>query len=209
MSPLKSLFHDSFMCVIFMCGTWRIIYISTNKCICIFICMYISEVPLSGLGHVIFMCGTWHIIYISTYIYIWMYVYIHLYVYISIYIYVHVYMYIYAQCISIYIYIWSFLFIHSIEEGQKSCICIYLNWSFLCICGVQEGQNSHIWGANFTWRWSRKRAINYKALLRKMTYENKAPYDSTPPCSERTVEKVYIDAALKKCCEPCRYSRNS
>jgi len=29
----------------------------------------------------------------------------------------------------------------------------------------------------------RKRATNYKALLRKMTYEDKAPYDFTPPCT--------------------------
>jgi len=29
----------------------------------------------------------------------------------------------------------------------------------------------------------RKRATNYRALLRKMTYEDKASYDSTPPCS--------------------------
>jgi len=27
-----------------------------------------------------------------------------------------------------------------------------------------------------------KRATNYRALLRKMPYENKASYDSTPPC---------------------------
>jgi len=29
----------------------------------------------------------------------------------------------------------------------------------------------------------RKRATNYRALLRKMTYEDKASYDSTPPCT--------------------------
>jgi len=28
----------------------------------------------------------------------------------------------------------------------------------------------------------RKRATNYRALLRKMTYEDKASYDCTPPC---------------------------
>jgi len=30
----------------------------------------------------------------------------------------------------------------------------------------------------------RKRATNYRALLWKMTYEDKASYDSTPPCSK-------------------------
>jgi len=32
----------------------------------------------------------------------------------------------------------------------------------------------------------RKKATNYRALLRKMTYEDKASYDSTPLCSELT-----------------------
>jgi len=30
---------------------------------------------------------------------------------------------------------------------------------------------------------SRKRATNYRALLQKMTYEGKASYASTPPCT--------------------------
>jgi len=30
----------------------------------------------------------------------------------------------------------------------------------------------------------RKRATNYRALLRKMTYEDKASHDSTPPCTQ-------------------------
>ena len=29
----------------------------------------------------------------------------------------------------------------------------------------------------------RKRATNYRALLQKMTYEDTAPYDTTPPCT--------------------------
>jgi len=31
-----------------------------------------------------------------------------------------------------------------------------------------------------------KRATNYRALLQKTTYEDKAPYDSTPPCTYYT-----------------------
>jgi len=31
---------------------------------------------------------------------------------------------------------------------------------------------------------SRKRATNYRALWRKMTYKDVAPYDSTPPCTK-------------------------
>jgi len=33
----------------------------------------------------------------------------------------------------------------------------------------------------------RKRATNYRALLRKMTYEDKASYDSTPPCTLHSI----------------------
>jgi len=35
----------------------------------------------------------------------------------------------------------------------------------------------------------RKRATNYRALFRNMTYEDKASYDSTPPCS--TVQSLH------------------
>ena len=34
---------------------------------------------------------------------------------------------------------------------------------------------------------SRKRATNYRALVRKMTYKDKASYDSTPLCNTVTV----------------------
>jgi len=37
-----------------------------------------------------------------------------------------------------------------------------------------------------------KRATNYRALLRKMTYKDKASYDSMPPCSCRSTLKVSI-----------------
>jgi len=33
----------------------------------------------------------------------------------------------------------------------------------------------------------RKKANNYRALLRKMTYEDKTPYASTPPCINRAL----------------------
>jgi len=50
----------------------------------------------------------------------------------------------------------------------------------------------HVRGSDTEWRRPlgylklqvifRARATNYRALLRKMTYKDKAPYDSTPPC---------------------------
>ena len=33
----------------------------------------------------------------------------------------------------------------------------------------------------------RKRATNYRALLRKMTYKDKASYDSSPPCTQFSI----------------------
>jgi len=33
----------------------------------------------------------------------------------------------------------------------------------------------------------RERATIYRALLREMTYEDKAPYDPTPPCTHRLI----------------------
>ena len=48
----------------------------------------------------------------------------------------------------------------------------------------------------------RKRATNYRALLRKMTYENKASYDSTPPCIHCTMslkELLYSPKKISDC----------
>ena len=44
----------------------------------------------------------------------------------------------------------------------------------------------------------RKRATNNRALLRRMTCEDKAPYDSTPPCSSNTRKKVGESAQESK-----------
>ena len=38
-------------------------------------------------------------------------------------------------------------------------------------------------GFLISWITFRKLATNYRALLRKMTYKDKASYDSTPPCT--------------------------
>jgi len=37
----------------------------------------------------------------------------------------------------------------------------------------------------------RKKATNYRALLRKITYKDEASYDATPPCIELTFENFY------------------
>jgi len=38
---------------------------------------------------------------------------------------------------------------------------------------------------------SRKRATNHRALLRKITYEDKASYDSTPPCIHKDLMNIH------------------
>jgi len=38
----------------------------------------------------------------------------------------------------------------------------------------------------------RKRATNYRALLREMTHEDKASYDSTPPCVKLAYEIFFF-----------------
>jgi len=44
----------------------------------------------------------------------------------------------------------------------------------------------------------RKRATNYRALLRKMTYDDKASYDSTPPC-HTTVRRILSPGNVHSC----------
>ena len=57
-----------------------------------------------------------------------------------------------------------------------------------------------------------KRATNYTALLQKLTYEDKASYDSTPPCmlcaSKKNVlcaSHVHVVCLTNTCCVPRIY----
>ena len=43
----------------------------------------------------------------------------------------------------------------------------------------------------------RKRATNYKALLRKMTYKHKASYGSSPPCTTFSIYILFIKYLAK------------
>ena len=45
-------------------------------------------------------------------------------------------------------------------------------------------------GCLISWITFRKLATNYRALLRKMTYKDKASYDSTPPCTTVTCDLI-------------------
>jgi len=48
----------------------------------------------------------------------------------------------------------------------------------------------------------RKRAANYRALLREMTYEDKASYDYTPPC---TSQPIAIGVSFLQCQNSIEY----
>jgi len=72
--------------------------------------------------------------------------------------------------------------------GSTSRYLIYMHVCSVCICGI------YIPCVRDTGWWRpigclklqvifRKSAINYRALLRKMTYKDKASYGSSPPCS--------------------------
>ena len=49
----------------------------------------------------------------------------------------------------------------------------------------------------------RKRATNYGALLRKITYKDKASYDPTPPCSTYSVHVLYCMSRVYVCMRVC------
>ena len=53
----------------------------------------------------------------------------------------------------------------------------------------------------------RQRATDYRALLRKMTYEDKASYDSTPPCTRLFEAYCRILSLLQGCFakQPCNF----
>jgi len=69
-------------------------------------------------------------------------------------------------------------------------------WNFLVLVGDSMWGLLHEWVRSHSGTWwrrpigclklliiSRKRATNHRALMRKMTYKDKASYGSSPPCS--------------------------
>ena len=95
-------------------------------------------------------------IYISIYVHICVYTHT---VYICIHMCVHTYIYI---CIYIYVYMFVHIHIHT-------CIHIYTGWRRL----IGSPKLQIIF---------HKRATKYRSLLRKMTFEDKGTYESSPPC---------------------------
>jgi len=67
----------------------------------------------------------------------------------------------------------------------------YMNYTRSnCICILHTGWRRPI-GCLISWITFHKSATKYRALLRKMTYQNKASYESKPPCA-RDLNLSYI-----------------
>jgi len=59
---------------------------------------------------------------------------------------------------------------------------------------------SYVWIVYLCMPFSRQRATNYRALLRKMTYEDKASYDSSPSCMILCMDCVSMYAVFMYVC---------
>jgi len=119
---------------------------------------------------------------IHTYTHTYVYIYIYMY-YICIYIYIHVHVYtcacIHVCCffvhlislpLSIYMYMCTFINIHTYIQIYVY-ICIYTRTGWRRLIGSPKLQIIFP-----------KRATEYRSLVRKMTYEDKGSYESSPPC---------------------------
>jgi len=100
----------------------------------------------------------------------------------------------FCMCVRVYVFVCTCV---------RVCVCVYIYISYTCICC-----QCAIPCAALSTGWRRlggclnlqvifcKRATNYRALLWKMTYEDKASYDSTPPCTR-------LSASLTPCVCVC------
>ena len=110
-------------------------------------------------------------------------------------------------CLYMYIYIHSCTDVHTqtatdlavlwldVEHSQKTTLKSF--W----ILHLAGSSDPRIWRDETGWRRTigclalqvafRKRATNYRALLRKMTYKDKASYGSAPPCSSRRQDQIF------------------
>ena len=147
---------------------------------------------------------------------VYMYVYIHLHPYIrvtslrSLYTHTHRYTHIYTHifedvgiyvCIYVYIYIHIYTYCCSNSAPYKSAPYGHFPQKSPTICGSFAENDLHIKlqvsSSRTGWRRSigclnmqvisRKRATNCRALLRKMTHEDQASYESSPPSTWSTI----------------------
>ena len=103
-----------------------------------------------------------------------------------------------CRCVSIY------MDAHVYTQPSLPVCCVLRLCVHLCVnFGTRVGMYEFTW--MFTcigWRRPigclklriifRKRATNCRALLRKMTYEDKASYDSAPPCMHSVLSQLVV-----------------
>ena len=135
-----------------------------------------------------------------------MYIYIHVYIYTCIYIYIHTYIHVYIYtCIYIFMYIYTHIHVY-IYTYIYICMYIYLHmYIYACIYTAAAhlrlaplalfARRAVVFRRRGRTGWRRpikclklhvifrKRDTNHRALLRKMTNEDKASYGSSPSCS--------------------------
>jgi len=94
-------------------------------------------------------------------------IYIHTYIHTDTHAHTHTHTYIYI-CLRVYVRVWVCVGLYELSALNTN-HKVSLGWRRLVGCLKLRVIFS-------------KRATNYRALLRKMIYEDKASYDSTPPC---------------------------
>jgi len=151
-------------------------------------------------------------IYIYTCIYIHVYTRIYIYMYICIYIYTHLEMYINIYChvhshtLTHTSCLWGLINVTRSNSSKKNnmCVCTYIYMHIYVYTYTQE----HIYVYT---GWRRligspklqiifhKRATKYRSLLRKMTYEDKASYESSPPCVYIYIHTLNVYKCILSC----------
>jgi len=176
---------------------WSSLRICICMCVCvriytytyIYVYIYIAKPELDSC-HLDYRSLGVLCIHIYIYIYTHKYAFVYIYIYIYIlYIYIYIYIYIHV-CTCIYIYVYMYIYTYIIAKRLSSpchldhrsfgihyCFPVF-NHSARCATGWRR-----LIGCLKLQVVFRKRATNYRALLRKLTYEDKASYGSTPPCS--------------------------
>jgi len=134
--------------------------------------------------------------YVLTRIYICIYTYVfYLYVYVYTYTYTYTCIYLYtlpanvpSQCIHTYIYTYTKIYMRA-----YTCTYIHIYTHIYVHMCIHMHLHIHVYICIIRWRRPigclklrvifRKRATNYRALLRKITYNDQASYGSLPPCN--------------------------
>jgi len=162
------------------------LYVWHNSFTCVIWLIHMCDITHSHVWHdsFIYVCDIAHS-HVNSYLYLIWLVYSHM----SIHMWIHIY-----SCVVVYSHLNSYLYIYIWYDS-----CIHM-WVFTCQhISTRVYSCIHIWIHIYTWYDSctgwrrpircliswitfRKLATNYRALLRKMTYKDKASYESSPPC---------------------------